>query len=459
MGGGISAGQLLAGIVGPAYGWRLPFLIVSIPTFMLAVLVLFSAKEPIRGSQEEEFVQYNKHILTLSAQQATTIQSPKGGTVQNDINAQDKVQDGSALIIEDFEVQTRVKATIENEESYNERIDCSKVAILLSTKTVVLIYLQGFPGCVPWGMVYVYLNDYLSANRGLSVQSATIALTMFGVGGFFGQCFGGYVGQALYNRNKRYASYFIALATVLGIFPLLYVVNGTAGGLVFFVSAILAGFLVSITGPNVRSMLQNVCTPETRGTAFAFFNLSDDIGKGGGPVIVAALASSLGSRQTAFNVCICFWIFCGVTLWLTAYTVEEDESKVQLQIRQSLGNEPVSARDDFTSPFPNIDIQDLQSTITENSGDEAGWKEFRRNMVFTSQRHENSKSFDENVSSMHSERRYLYEEVVEAKSSHSWTDFESSDIIAHDHLGWHTLKKKRREEHIADVASDREMQL
>ena len=29
--------------------------------------------------------------------------------------------------------------------------------------------------------------------------------------------------------------------------------------------------------------LQNVCAPETRGTAFAIFNLTDDIGKGAGP--------------------------------------------------------------------------------------------------------------------------------------------------------------------------------
>ena len=39
----------------------------------------------------------------------------------------------------------------------------------------------------------------------------------------------------------------------------------------------------------MRSVLQNVCTPETRGTAFALFNLTDDIGKGGGPLIVATL--------------------------------------------------------------------------------------------------------------------------------------------------------------------------
>ena len=33
--------------------------------------------------------------------------------------------------------------------------------------------LQGLFGCIPWGMILTYLNDYLSQNKGLSVQGAT----------------------------------------------------------------------------------------------------------------------------------------------------------------------------------------------------------------------------------------------------------------------------------------------
>jgi hypothetical protein len=42
---------------------------------------------------------------------------------------------------------------------------------------------------------------------------------------------------------------------------------------------------------------QNVTYPENRGTAFALFNLSDDIGKGGGPVLVALLVRIFGDRR------------------------------------------------------------------------------------------------------------------------------------------------------------------
>ena len=42
----------------------------------------------------------------------------------------------------------------------------------------------------------------------------------------------------------------------------------------------IVGLVVSINGPNIRTLLQNVTSPECRGTAFAFFTLADDLGKG-----------------------------------------------------------------------------------------------------------------------------------------------------------------------------------
>lgn len=77
------------------------------------------------------------------------------------------------------------------EVEYSEKIDCSKIGQLLCTKSVLLIFLQGVPGCLPWGMVYTFLNDYLSNERGMSVLGATIALSLFGAGGFVGQLLGG----------------------------------------------------------------------------------------------------------------------------------------------------------------------------------------------------------------------------------------------------------------------------
>ena len=41
-------------------------------------------------------------------------------------------------------------------------------------RTNALVILQGLFGCLPWGMILTYLNDFLSQNKGLSEQTATL---------------------------------------------------------------------------------------------------------------------------------------------------------------------------------------------------------------------------------------------------------------------------------------------
>ena len=59
---------------------------------------------------------------------------------------------------------------------------------------------QGLPGSLPWGVMLTYLNDYLSHDKGFTVQAATLMLLLFGLGGGAGVVGGGALGQVLYNR-------------------------------------------------------------------------------------------------------------------------------------------------------------------------------------------------------------------------------------------------------------------
>ena len=49
---GTLLGQVMAGLVGPVWGWRIPFVITAIPALLVALLVL-RTEEPQRGRQEE----------------------------------------------------------------------------------------------------------------------------------------------------------------------------------------------------------------------------------------------------------------------------------------------------------------------------------------------------------------------------------------------------------------------
>jgi hypothetical protein len=140
---------------------------------------------------------------------------------------------------------------------YNETIDWKKIRKLFRTKSVLLIYCQGLPGCLPWGMIYVFLNNYLSEDRGLSIRDATLGLTSIGIGGMLGQFTGGWFGQMLYNINPRLQCLLMGASTIVSVFPMLYLLNTTnLNSLSFYVMAVFAGFTININGPKVRVVLQ-----------------------------------------------------------------------------------------------------------------------------------------------------------------------------------------------------------
>lgn len=43
---------MLAGIVGPATNWRLPFVVMAVPSLTLAVLLVATTREPPRGGDD-----------------------------------------------------------------------------------------------------------------------------------------------------------------------------------------------------------------------------------------------------------------------------------------------------------------------------------------------------------------------------------------------------------------------
>jgi len=51
MSAGVSSGQLLAGLLAPKYGWRVPFIIIAFPALISAFIVALTIEEPVRGSQ------------------------------------------------------------------------------------------------------------------------------------------------------------------------------------------------------------------------------------------------------------------------------------------------------------------------------------------------------------------------------------------------------------------------
>jgi MFS family permease len=270
---GISFGQFIAGFVGPKYGWKLPFLIVSIPSIICATLVILTAKEPRRGGQEEELQLIAANIQSSSSSSSSssppsssshfaasplptsTISTPLSGNYSYDSTA--STSPPHPQTTHNLQIRMETSQPQPPNIEYSEKINCSKICVLFQTPSVVLTFLQGLPGCLPWGMIYVFLNDYFSSNIGMSVEQSTGALFLFGIGGLFGQLLGGWLGRTLYLIDKRYQVAMIATSTALSTIPLIYLLNEKSTATPSFYSlCAFAGLLACITGPNIRSILQ-----------------------------------------------------------------------------------------------------------------------------------------------------------------------------------------------------------
>eukprot|EP00903_Cladosiphon_okamuranus_P006010 g5930.t1 len=275
---GQGMGQVVAGFTGSctSLGWRLPFLLVALPCLALTVLMLVATRDPPRGRLEA--------------------------------GLQEHFQAGG---------------------EYTERPSLKGLRMLASTPTVLLVLLQGLPGCIPWSVITVYLPDFLHKQRGLSIERATVIGVTFGVATTVGQLAGAQLGQKLYNFRARLQPLLMGATTISGAFPCIMMIR-YSGGLFgpYVLYAFSGGCLAAVTGPNIRSVLMNVTPPSTRGSAFGAFNLFDDLGRGLGPALVSLLVVMHG-REDAFTIATLAWLACGALLLLMMATFQRDEQKVQ----------------------------------------------------------------------------------------------------------------------------------
>jgi predicted MFS family arabinose efflux permease len=320
----------VSGALGPHYGWRLPFLIISVPALVCGFLVATTATEPARGDQEEEML-----LARVRHEQGAAAAGSDG--TRNACASSHLDSSGNTDSDKSSSPMRDTHST--SAPVYSEHIDWAKVSTLLHTPSVLLCIFQGLPACIPWGVFWVFLNDYLSEDRGLKVHQATGVLSVFGVGTVVGVLSGGALGKWLYMKDKRYQCLLMGASTTLSLLPILLLFNVPAkesysDGFLFFV-AFCAGWLMSITGVNIKVVLQNVTSPETRGTAFALHSIFDDLGKGGGPALVAAWIVVMG-RKAALNLAASMVLPAALSLFLLALFVESDETRVQFAVREAM---------------------------------------------------------------------------------------------------------------------------
>ncbi|VEU33658.1 unnamed protein product [Pseudo-nitzschia multistriata] len=282
MGMGITLGQIYAGEVGPTRSWQYPFYASASVQLVMAMMIALWVEEPIRGGKEQ--------------------------ALQGVFKSGNKYE--RQLTMKGFADTMRKNAS----------------------NWILLWY--GFFTSLPWGIVFVFLNDYLSQEKGFSVQEATFLVMLFGVGCAIGGLTGGYLGQLFMRGNRSNLPLYMAVSTFLGIFPFLLLLNSefpNHNGIRSKFYSVLGGCIASLPSVNVRPCIINVNPPESRGAALTAANLFVTLGRGIGPCCITLLGSVFSlSRQSSFNTTLLvFWTIAAAQMLFLAKTLPEDQDRME----------------------------------------------------------------------------------------------------------------------------------
>ena len=283
--GGI-AGMVIAGFLGGTYGWRLPFIVVSIPNIFLAILFYVLADEPKRGAAE--------------------------------IAVGDLVAQGYA---------------------YTGKVKFSDYLNLFKIKTNLILFVQGIMGTIPWGAIPYYLVSYLETSKNLSKEEATVIFIFFGLGSVMGIFVGGILGGRLYKMKPAYMPLFSGITTAMGTVVVLITLNvppvsSSAAFLTLGLLGFTATAMASMTGPNMKTMLMNINEPENRGRIFSVFNLTDSLGTGLGQSFAGILSAAIGSLGAAMNISAMFWLPCAAILIAGSFVFPKDVIRLNKRMQE-----------------------------------------------------------------------------------------------------------------------------
>lgn len=318
-------GQALSSFIGPIFGWRFPFILLSIISFFI-LGILFFIKIPQRGASERELLDLTEFNL-----------------------------------------------------EYSYRISREDLSEIVRKKTNRLLIAQGFLTVIPGTILIYFLTSMLALYyfadlpSEIRLQTATIFAGMVGIGYLLGNVVISRLSDALFKRNKKNRARLATICMIIAIplcLMMLFIIQpvkvanlnidypdpippGETWKYIFltiqevfrvypcylwyFVIALIGSTLGAAPVANKNAIMVDVNMPEHKGTAASFFNLSEQLGKGFTLLISFMLISMLGSIFNMMVFSVFFWLPAAFFWFLASKTVEEDmtnKSKILSERKQ-----------------------------------------------------------------------------------------------------------------------------
>jgi predicted MFS family arabinose efflux permease len=271
---------LFVGLYGGAhvateYGWRMAFFVLGIPGLLLALLVMFTIREPRRGAS-----------------------------------------DGVAHAGEPPSLMTTVQHML------GQR---SLVHVFIGATLTTLV---GYAGVQWW-------PTFVMRSHGLSMTDLSLFLALvFGVAGGLGTFLGGYIADQFSKRDMKWMPRIVTIATVVGL-PFGFAIYLTDSSWMVFALIGVPAALGSVYLPPTYAMTQGLVEVRMRTVASALLlfviNL---IGMGLGPLLAGLISDALAptygkdSLKYALLILTLFNVWAAVHYWIAGRYFEADFKRV-----------------------------------------------------------------------------------------------------------------------------------
>jgi ABC-type branched-subunit amino acid transport system ATPase component/MFS family permease len=282
-----------------AWGWRSAFYFFAAPGFIIAMLS-WRLGEPARGEQDRRY------------QNLTAVEEAPAS-----------------------------KTDVPWHEAYRE---------ILRVPTFTIAMISSSIGSLFFGGIGVWAVTFLLRYHNLTVPQASVATSLFALGGLVGALSAGYIADYLSYIGRRSARVLVAgSARLIGV-PLYYIaftVSNTAIMLVFFT---MGAFAIIAAIPPLNAVRLDVLRPQLRGRGTALDTILQSLAGAASPVIFGFLSDSIGLRG-AFVILIPALGIAGALLLVFAIrTYPSDEARVLAQVAADAGGVTAATPAERTAP-------------------------------------------------------------------------------------------------------------
>jgi len=232
---GYLLGLVLALKMAPVFGWRIIYLFTGLLGIIMACFIYFGVKDISRGSSEPEFA------------------------VLNDLKS--------------------------------HKMSLGLIRDLAKIPTLVILFLQGFVGVLPWQVITFWSFRYLEVERSYSnstISSIMIpAVLMIGLGYFLG----GYFGDLAYSKDIRGRLFISIIGVFMGAIFLSISLNIPVDNVSLFrLMLSITCFFIPLASPNIATTVYDVVLPEIRSTATSIQYFLGNLGSAFAPLLAGLIS-------------------------------------------------------------------------------------------------------------------------------------------------------------------------